>query len=228
MYALASLQDVCGGKKVLWFTDNFAASRVVANGSGKERLQDMAEKIFNICKSKGIELQVQWVPRERIFYADHLSKLVDHDDWCTSMPLFKALQSLWGPYTIDRFADSSNSKLRRFNSKYLCPNTERVDAFTVSWKHENNFLVPPISLIPKVISHMRDCKAEGTLVVPYWQSSAFYPLLVEGENLFRSFVQDWRIYDNSMGGLLAQGQNKSVFIGSDQFKSDILAIYMQF
>ena len=50
LYALASLQDVCRGKKVLWFTDNFAASRVVAKGSGKEPLQDMAEKIFNICK----------------------------------------------------------------------------------------------------------------------------------------------------------------------------------
>jgi hypothetical protein len=88
LYALSAFKRVCAHKSVLWFTDNFAASRIVAKGSGKENLQSMSEKIFTLCKNNDIDLKVQWVPRETISYADHLSKLVDHDDWCTTSGFF--------------------------------------------------------------------------------------------------------------------------------------------
>lgn len=43
-------------------------------------------------------------------------------------------------------------KCGRFNSKYWCPGTEAIDAFTQVWKSENNWLFPPPSIIPKVIN----------------------------------------------------------------------------
>ena len=57
------------------------------------------------------------------------------------------LSSIWGPFTIDRFADNFNSKLPRFNSKYWFPGSENVNALAFSWENENNFLVPPVSVI---------------------------------------------------------------------------------
>ena len=57
-----------------------------------------------------------------------------------SQIFFKFMDSFWGPHLLDRFADDHNAKLKTFNSKYWCPNsnTSQVDAFAVSWQGENN------------------------------------------------------------------------------------------
>ena len=39
------------------------------------------------------------------------------------------------------------TKLPIFNSKFLCPKTSLVDAFSVSWEGHNNWLVPPVELV---------------------------------------------------------------------------------
>ena len=83
---------------------------------------------------------------------------------------------------IDRFADNKNFKTKVFNSKYWCSNTACVDAFSTSWQHENNYLVPPIHLIPKAIKQLRLSKAQVVLVDPFWPSAAFWPLLFNHQN----------------------------------------------
>ena len=90
-----------------------------------------------------------------------------HDD------VFKQLDQLWGPHSIDRFASSYNAKLSRFNSRFLQPGTEAVDAFTQDWSSENNWLLPPICLIGKLLSYVHESKAFGTLIVPMRKSSYF-------------------------------------------------------
>lgn len=45
--------------------------------------------------------------------------------------------------SIDRFACDYNTKLPRFNSRFLQPKCEAVDAFFQNWSSENNWLVPP-------------------------------------------------------------------------------------
>ena len=62
--------------------------------------------------------------------ADALSKSYNFSDWETTDTLFHYLNSLWDPFTIDRFADNKNAKLKNFNSKFWCPDTSQVDAFT--------------------------------------------------------------------------------------------------
>ena len=54
------------------------------------------------------------------------------------------LTNKWGKVTIDRFASHTNKKTQRFNSKYICPGSEGVNAFSVDWSNENNLLVPNI------------------------------------------------------------------------------------
>ena len=39
------------------------------------------------------------------------------------------MNKLWGPFTIDRFASSRNTKTPRFNSLYWNPGSEGVDLF---------------------------------------------------------------------------------------------------
>ena len=50
---------------------------------------------------------------------------------------------------------------------WRCPSSEGVDAFSVDWAGENNWLVPPVYLIGHTIFHLEACGARGVLVVPY-------------------------------------------------------------
>ena len=66
-----------------------------------------------------------------------------------------------------------------------------MDAFTQDWSSENNWLVPPITLVGRLLSHMRDCKAVGSLIVPMWKSAYFWPLLCNDGVHLNFFVKDW-------------------------------------
>ena len=87
---------------------------------------------------------------------------------------------------------SHNRKLPRFHFFYWSPDSGDSDAFCYDrgslsirlflgeregggreegdWGGENNWLVPPVSLVPWVIRHLLECKAMGTLIVPKWAS----------------------------------------------------------
>ena len=135
-----------------------------------ENVLDVIEngyKIPFISTPNGISLTPQWVPRSKNFDADEVSKLIDYDDWYTADHLFSFLDRLWGPHTIDRFANDHNNKLPRFNSLFWTPGCENVNAFSRDWAGENNWLVPPIYLISSTIRHLLTCSAVGTIIVPY-------------------------------------------------------------
>ena len=66
-----------------------------------------------------------------------------------------------------------------------------VDAFTVNWAGENNCLCPPIGLSPRVLRHIQLCNAQGTLVVPWWESAPFRPILCPNDTNFAGFVVGW-------------------------------------
>ena len=95
---------------------------------------------------------------------------------------------MWGPHTVDRFADWNNCQLSRFNSRCWNPGSEAVHTFTTNWSGENYWWCPPVSLVPRVIAHAQACMAEGTLIVPEWKSAPFWPLLQPVEGQFAQFA----------------------------------------
>ena len=109
--------------------------------------------------------------------ADTISKVIDYDDCETTKFLFKELDRMWGPHTFDRFADNKN-KAQKIQLKILMSDTAAVDAFSQDWSKDNNYLVPPIHPITKVIDHLIITKSVGTLVVPWRPSAPFWPLLL--------------------------------------------------
>ena len=131
-FALKYFDTNINSKHTCWQTDNYAGSIIVSSGSNKQHLQKLAESIYDLTVSRSIKLDVQWVPRKRNTIADTLSKMYDFEDWETTNALFKYLYNVLGPSTIDRFSDNKNSKTKGFNSKYWCPNTACVDAFSTS------------------------------------------------------------------------------------------------
>ena len=179
--------------RVRWFTDNQNVSRILTVGSKKAQLHELALKIFSIAVQNNIRLEPEWVPRELNERADYLSRIIDYDDWMLNPVVFADIDQIWGPHSIDRFADCLNAQTPRFNSRCWTPGSEAVDAFTVDWMGENNWWCPPIGLIPRVLRHAQACRATGTLVIPLWFSAPFWPLLCPYEaRYFAPFVRDAR------------------------------------
>lgn len=129
-----------------------------------------------MCADSKISLDVQWIPRSENDKADFLSKIIDHDDWevtVVTVEFFDFVSFMFGPFTVDRFANFNNPKLLRYNSNLWNPESEAVDCFTKNW------LVPPIHLIVSSIKHLLNCKVYGVLVVPNWPSAVFWPMLFD-------------------------------------------------
>ena len=59
------------------------------------------------------------------------------------------------------------------------------------WAGENNFVCPPVRLISQVLLHMRNCKASGTLIVPLWHSTPFWPMICADGVNFSDFIINW-------------------------------------
>ena len=226
-YSLNSSKVTLQNKTVFWYTDNYACSLIANKGSNKIELHDLALDIWNMTHSHKITLKTFWIPRENNMVADRLSKQIDYDDWYITFNLIRILCGKWGWVTVDRFASDKNKKADRFNSKYLCPGTERVNAFSTDWSNENNLLVPPIFLIPKTIKHFlsSNYQSRAILVCPYWPSATFWPLLLDKSCNFRSFIKDYFIISN-VQEYIKLGDNKSSFIGSESFVGQFIAFQL--
>ena len=90
---------------------------------------------------------------------------------------------------------------------------------------ENNFLVPPIKLIPRVLKHIHESKAEGTLVVPYWPSASFgQPLTSKDRNTFENFIVGDEVFHSG----LKPGKYKKSFVTCKTFSGKILCLKSTF
>ena len=177
--SLLSFLHVLRNSTITFYTDNQNVAGIVLKGSKIYELQMIALSIFNTCMRNEIDIHAVWIPRIEIQRADFLSRIIDIDDWRTTVDFFQFLDSLWGPHTVDRFAHMNNTKLPSFNSLYWNPGSIGVDAFTSDWSDENNWLVPSVSMVSRVINHLIKSNSVGTLVVPKWPSSPFLATVID-------------------------------------------------
>ena len=222
-FSLLSCLPILSSSHIKWYTDNQATAKIVEVGSMKLELHTIALRIFKICYKHSIHLDIEWVPRDRNTRADFISKLVDFDDWQVTEDVFKDLDSLWGPHTVDCFATYYNRKITRYFSRFWNPETSGIDTFMQSWEVENCCLVPPVYLIPRTLAYIYSQGAKGTLIVPLWKSAVFWPLLT---NIYCSFIQDLRVL--SMPQALTHGRNHNSILGSPTTPGYVVALRLNF
>ena len=140
--ALRAYSPMFQNRCIKWFTDSQNCVRIVSAGSTKFDLQEQAINIYQLCLKWNIDLDIQWIPRNLNCVADGISKVNCTDNWGVSDEFFQFINSLWGAFDIDRFANSDNRKLFRYNSRFFDYQCEAVDAFTQNWSYANNWLVP--------------------------------------------------------------------------------------
>ena len=189
-YVLLSYADQLRNKRVKIFTDNQGTARIVPVGSPNPHLQAIALDIFQICTTYGIIINSQWIPWYLNERADILSRFVDKDDWSISPAVFRVIDAKWGPHTIDRFPSHYNAQTPRYNSKFASPGCSGVDALAQDWSRDNNWICPPVGLIIHSVRLLMSVSGVGTLIVPEWPSSYFWPFLHTGSTQFKPFVTD--------------------------------------
>lgn len=142
----------------------------VTGGSPNPDLQDLALRLFQAQLDGCFELQAVWIPRALNTRADYLSRVSEmrHHDYRVHPEIFRCLDADWGPHSVDRFACAATRQTMRFCSQYFHPEADWVDAFSIPWRNETNWLFPPAttSAISRTISHLCADGARGTLIVP--------------------------------------------------------------
>ena len=215
------LQDI-KDSSVKFLIDSQSAARIIETGSMKSDLQWFATEIFFLCYNNNISLKGEWISREQNQEADWASReadILDIEDWGITAAFFTILNNLYGPFTLDAFANFYNAKCPKFYSLFHTPGSAGVDALSYNWNGENVLLVPPVNAIGKALTHLRTCRAKGVLVAPKWKSSYFWPLL---KNNYSSFIVDLRTFRGSK--VLNQGLNKNSLLGSPSFSGDVIAV----
>ena len=178
-------------------------------------------EVFSLSKEHDIAIDMEWIPRSHNEVADYSSKIVDFDDWGVKDSYFQTVNSIWGPFTVDCFANSVNAKVPRFYSLFFQPGCLGVDALASYCGGVYVWLVPPVYLILRVLVHFLNCKSRGVLVVPFWPSSLFWPYLIQENGAYKSFVVDFLFVQNGRD-VFVYGTNKETCFGSSSFSTPVL------
>ena len=200
LWSLQAFRPLVAGRSVLLRSDNVTTVASVNRLMGRSRqLNDLVHSIFMFCHGNNITLRAIWIPGVSNTEADRLSRQRDPNDWEMSALAFSVIDLKFGPHTVDRMAASTNTKLPRFNSRLHDPKAEAVNCFSVNWSAENNFVAPPISLIPTVLQHIAHCQADATVVAPIWPSAWWWPLLTRMQAAEPLPIPSWHFIPGPSG-----------------------------
>jgi len=166
-------------KTVRLVTDNTSVRAVINKGtSSSPTLMGIYRGIMNLCLRKGILLQAEYIPTHQNVEADALSRINPKGEWSISTRLFKEAENLFGSRTFDRFASQENARCSFFNSIIPSP-LSCGNGMTASWEGHRNWVCPPLGLVPRVVEKLTLEGAEAVVIVPYWPSAPWFPMLLD-------------------------------------------------
>ena len=159
--------------------DSENAHKIIEKGSSKPRLHEIAIEIWELCNRFNIRLKTLPIPRTLNESADLVSKSYDNENYQVKTEFFEHVQKTFNIYcNFDRFASHTNTKCLYFNSVVEDIGSNGINCFRYFWgKPFVNWLFPPPRLALKSISHLKECKGEGLLLVPEWKTANYYPVL---------------------------------------------------
>ena len=91
----------------------------------------------------------------------------------------------------DCFANYYNKKINRYFSRFWNPACIGVDFFVQDFSGENCLVVRPVSLIIRALHYLHACRTTAALVVPFWPSAQFWPLLARD---YSDFIVESKLF----------------------------------
>ena len=89
-----------------------------------------------------------------------------------------------------------------------------------------NWCCPPVYLIPRTLRYAKACKASGTLLVPYWPSAVFWPMVCAESDKFADFVLEVFELPQVEDTIVPGRRGHSIAAANPNFR--ILALRFQF
>lgn len=195
--ALMSRREELRHKRVAIFVDATASVAYLAKWGGPSAVMTrIVRRVWALCAAWDIRVvQVSHISGTRMITVgvDSLSRPykfarggeMDRDDWRMRDEAFGWLQGMARAWLgrsmeVDRMASRANTRLPRFNSvSSVDPAAEGFSAFAEDWSVGGlSYVFPPFALIPRVLQHVRECRALAVVVVPEWPSQAWWREMV--------------------------------------------------
>lgn len=201
LLAINMVVDRCAvawsGKCVNFRSDSQAAVFILNKGSPVRELQKIAQHIFLTMIAVKAKFSFEWLPRENNVEADVASRFIDADDWCIEEWFFRKCEERYGKCVCDCFANNANAKTRRFFSRFLDHRAVEPDFFACAYQDRLPrgclWLVPPVSLVARVIRCMKANGLRGILGCPLWVSQPYYPMLKSEVGWSAGVIDVWVI-----------------------------------
>ena len=181
-YALHSLCENLRNVHICIRSDSATAVAYINNKGGSViSLFLEIKEIWLWCSERNIFISCVHIRGKDNVSADRLSRnFSDSTEWKLNERVFSLICSQTFMPDIDLFASRLNRQLNKFVSWMPDPEALTSNAFSISWSKYKPYLFPPFSLLPKVIRKIQDDQvSKAVLVVPYWTTQAWFPLLLE-------------------------------------------------
>ena len=127
--------------------------------------------------------------------------MFDNDDYGLNDKEFTKLEKWAGRFSYDLFASETNKRCVRFATRFAenASKIADINAFSLQWQKLGNiFAHPPPRIVIPVLRQMAENKAQGVLVLPLWNGSRFWPLLVPDGCHLANMVKKFSIFTTAM------------------------------
>jgi hypothetical protein len=162
--------------------DSQVGVRACEKGSKRPEIQKVVVRLHAIAIRHSLTLHFRWRRRDTrdLQLCDDGSKL-DTCDFALNEAAFQTLQREWKVrHTVDGFATTANTLVRKFFSLHHCQDTAGVDFFAQELRGEDVWAHPPRCKIAETVRRMQICGAVGTILVPNDSTEIWWPLVAPG------------------------------------------------
>ena len=178
--SILSFQHILKNRKVQILCDNvMSVAHVNRFGDSNKVMSDLMTTIFVVTRQLGISLSAKYLAGKDNGRADGLLRILSPYEWHLHLQVFRQLDMMWGPHTVDRFTSEMTCQVPRYNSLFLDPGTEAVNAMGQNWHSENNFINAPFWMLGKIIKKLKKDQAQATVIAPKWPAQTWYRDLIE-------------------------------------------------
>ncbi len=176
-YTLLALRPHVFRRDIRLRTDNTTTVAMVQRWRATQTLNAELRFFAKVTQALRVRVRAEHVPGVLNATADYLSRRWDRSDYQLHPRLFRLVQRRWGPFSIDAFATRINAQLPRYWSYHHDVGAVAVDALAQRWSDERVYGNPPFRLILRICRLLVRQAASATLIVPYWPSQAWWPVL---------------------------------------------------
>ena len=186
--------------RVLHSCDNLNVTRILENGSGKEKIQVLVQNIYLRCVKLGIVLEVEWRPR-----LDPLMEIMDHgskqlflpqDEFSLGFDDYFSLVKKFGIFDLDLMVSNINKKAPLYYSKCFEVASSGFNVFEQQLNPNLNYYVlPPLRLALQILFHLQKFQAKAVVLLPFWSSAPWFSSVsIESSSCFRRRFSNIQIF----------------------------------